>query len=114
MGEKRNSLAGSLQSIVHLTPLVKLSMGGSWKKLRANAPVRHFGVQTIKFDDVECSPSNSRIWNANGQIQRFGQQTIRCDDLESRPSNSTIGSADRQIRRFGVQTLQFDELEYRP
>ena len=114
MGEKRNSLAGNLQSIIRSTPLAKLSMGGVWKKLRASAPVRHFGVQTIKFDDVECRPSNSRIWSADRQIRRFGKQTIKFTDLESRPSISMIGSADRQIRRFGVQTLQFDELEYRP
>ena len=36
----------------------------------------------VKFDDLECKPSNSMIWNADGQIRQFGVQTVKFNDLE--------------------------------
>ena len=51
-------------------------------------------VQTVKFDDLECRPSDSPIWIADRQIRRFGMPNVKFDNLECRPSNSTIEGAD--------------------
>ena len=40
--------------------------------------------------------------------------TVKFDDLECRPSNSTIGSADRRMRPFDVQPAKFNDLEWGP
>ena len=78
-------------------------------------------VQTVKFDDLECRPSDSPIWIADRQIRRFGMQTVqfnerrirrfgiqtmKFDDFECRPSNSKIWNADHRIKRFGVVDRQ--------
>ena len=55
------------------------------------------GVQTVKFHDFQCRPSNSMLWSADRQMLRFEVQTVKFDDLECRPSNSMNWSADRQI-----------------
>ena len=53
---------------------------------RADRQMRRSGLHTANFVDLEC-------------VVQF----VKFDDLNCRPSNSVIGSADRQIRRFAVQ-----------
>ena len=46
------------------------------------------------------------IWSADRQIRKFGVQPVKFDDLEFRQSDSMIWSADRQIQRLRVQTVK--------
>ena len=51
---------------------------------------RPYIVQTVKFADLHCGPSDWVIWGANRQIRCFGVQTVKFNDFECRPSNSKI------------------------
>ena len=50
-------------------------------------------VQTVKFDDLNCRPSDTPMWSADRQIRRFGVQIILFNYWECRPSNCTAVAA---------------------
>ena len=50
-------------------------------------------VQTVKFDDLNCRPSDLPMWSSDRQIRCFGVQIVLIDYWECRPSNCTAVAA---------------------
>ena len=69
---------------------------------------------TVGFNDLECRPSESKIWSAAHRIRRFRVQTDRFIHLEIGPWSWMILSANRPVPRFDVLTVEFDDLECKP